>query len=506
MKRTIITILGMAMVVLFMPLCVLRIDSYASTEQTQGEYTYTVSDGNATIISVDKSISGNITTPAKLGGYPVTRIEEKAFKGCSGITGVVISEGIKSIGYFAFEGCGNIESVTIPKTVTIISAAFPDKSKIRIVNFNAINFGGSSTEFYDCESLTTVIIGDDVKKIPGYFFGSCNNLTKVSIGKSVEEIGPSAFIACTQLKDINFPEGIVSIGSSAFSNCPLIERVVVPNIVSIGGSAFENCKNLKEVKFGENLKNIGASAFENCSSLVDIVIPDKVQEIGIYAFANCTSLTNVSVGNLVYKIHEYAFYNCAIKEIKLPGSLTTLKKKAFGECKNLTTVRIGRYATIYNEAFTGCENLKKIKYDGTKESWERMVGDQKLRERVSKGEIEILFSIPNQSSSLSAASSENSKPTSSREPVITSSRSDDTSSKASTTNQSLSSLSSSLSTSTSTSTYISSVAENNEYDLVSSEVGVRKKEKNSWVPITVFAVLIFVSALVIVLFKIQKTK
>ena len=46
---------------------------------TEGYYTYEVTDGEATITDCDISISGDITIPSTLGGYPVTSITSAAY-------------------------------------------------------------------------------------------------------------------------------------------------------------------------------------------------------------------------------------------------------------------------------------------------------------------------------------------------------------------------------------------------------------------------------------------
>ena len=55
---------------------------------TSGDYTYTVSDGKATITGSNSAISGNITIPSTLGGYPVTTIGDWAFYDCYDLTTV----------------------------------------------------------------------------------------------------------------------------------------------------------------------------------------------------------------------------------------------------------------------------------------------------------------------------------------------------------------------------------------------------------------------------------
>ena len=74
----------------------------STSAETEGYYTYTVSNGEATITGVSTSISGNVTIPSTLGGYPVTSIGSSAFNHCTGLTSITIPESVVSIGSSAF--------------------------------------------------------------------------------------------------------------------------------------------------------------------------------------------------------------------------------------------------------------------------------------------------------------------------------------------------------------------------------------------------------------------
>ena len=64
---------------------------------TEGYYTYTVSEGKATITKCDTSISGEVTIPAVLGGYPVTTIGKTAFASCKNMTSITVPALRKSV-------------------------------------------------------------------------------------------------------------------------------------------------------------------------------------------------------------------------------------------------------------------------------------------------------------------------------------------------------------------------------------------------------------------------
>ena len=75
---------------------------------TEGYYTYTVSNGEATITDFDTSVGGSITIPSTIGGYPVTGIKRYAFENCTGLTAIIVPDSVTNIGNGAFKGCTSL--------------------------------------------------------------------------------------------------------------------------------------------------------------------------------------------------------------------------------------------------------------------------------------------------------------------------------------------------------------------------------------------------------------
>ena len=90
------------------------------------------------------------------------------------IKSVNISQGVTSIGRWAFDGCSSLTSITIPKSVTSIG----------------------SDAFYGCSSLTSITIPEGVTSIGNSAFFDCSSLTSITIPASVTSIEDNAFWGC----------------------------------------------------------------------------------------------------------------------------------------------------------------------------------------------------------------------------------------------------------------------------------------------------------------------
>ncbi len=199
--------------------------AHAATWTTNNvTYTYTVSDGKASIykgsysaaVSTSESV---IVIPATLGEaqYPVTSIGDYAFYSCKSLTSVTIPGSVTSIGQLAFYNCSGLTSVTIPDSVTSIG----------------------DWAFAYCSGLTSVTIGNGVTSIGSSAFRECDGLTSVTIGNSVTNIGEYAFTWCTSLTSVTIPDSVTNIGNYAFLNCSAMTNVgFMGNAPTVGVNPF----------------------------------------------------------------------------------------------------------------------------------------------------------------------------------------------------------------------------------------------------------------------------
>ena len=146
--------LGIVMTALVAALAAGNIAVAKAGEQWKGDikWEYELVEGSATIVDIgafNGKPSGVLMIPSELDGYAVTRLGRDGgnyalmvgfMDVCSGITGVIIPDGVTSIGDKVFTQCERLTNVTIPDSVTSIG----------------------DYSFSQCLGLTNVIIPDGV--------------------------------------------------------------------------------------------------------------------------------------------------------------------------------------------------------------------------------------------------------------------------------------------------------------------------------------------------------
>ena len=330
---------------------------YNSTFNTQigvsGFYTYTVSNGEATITACDTSISGDVTIPDKLCGYPVTSIGDYAFYECYDLTGIIIPDSVTSIGEGAFSDCYNLENITIPDGVTSIgnyTFAWCYDLESMIIPDGVITIGDYA--FYDCNDLSGITIPDSVTSIGEYAFESCyelevvcysgseENKANISIASNNDYLTDATWYynSYSSFETSGFYTYTVSNGEATIIGCDvsISGELIIPDtlgrypVTSIGDWVFAEYYNLESVIIPDGVKSIGNYAFYDCDDLISITIPNSVISVGDYAFAYCYYLTNITIPNSVISIGNYAFSECYnLKSIILPKSVTSIGDSAF---------------------------------------------------------------------------------------------------------------------------------------------------------------------------------
>ena len=343
-------------------------------------------------------VSGSNTPKIKNVIIPenVIEIGDYAFNSCKYITGLVLEDGVTTIGTRAFYNCAAITNVTVPDSVTSIGAY----------------------AFSGCKALTEAALGNGCATIPESCFANCTVLEKLVIPDSVKTIEANAFSGTAKNKevylesvqswfDMSFAELYafpLAYGGSLYVNGELLTELVIPEGVTEIGKYVVDIDSVKSVTIPESVTHIADGAFQSCNSLEKIVFKGgnitfgsnvfwqyhQIKEIHIpsadfwfgldfgtssysnpmYAgsvglYVDGEPLATVEIPDGTEAVRDYALYNCpTVENVVIPDSVTSIGYMAFAECENLKSVTIGKGVTsIGNYAFQNAVNLEKINWN-----------------------------------------------------------------------------------------------------------------------------------------------
>lgn len=148
----------------------------------------------------------------------------------SGITSVIIPQGVAEIGAYAFMRCGELATVTIPSTVVSIGdRAFAYCDKLRTVDFS----GGSS-----------------LAEIPQGLFEACGGLQSLNLTALArcKEIGPWALAECRGLVTLVLPAGTAELADGSLYGTSSVQTLTLPADLSyIGDNAMSDMSALSSI-------------------------------------------------------------------------------------------------------------------------------------------------------------------------------------------------------------------------------------------------------------------
>jgi len=281
------------------------------------------------------------------------------------ITKVVVSEGVTSIGAFAFNGLTGVSEYDIGANVNTISQWALETSAAEVFKLNGnTNFQTDNNGVLFSEDGTTLIA------YPG---GSAVR-DEYRVPATVTAISDGAFVGCpikkltidsnvtTELPGWSFNGGVLEeldvnclFGKSTFAQITTLKKVTLgDSIKEIPQMAFLECKGLQTVSIPSGLTKIGTQAFFGCSSLQDVTLPESLTEIGYQAFRDCDALTSITFPDSLEKVGEQVFLITTDKGHT--GSLTTV---TFGK-KVPTFLTAKGDPSINPQLFTGQDKLTTV--------------------------------------------------------------------------------------------------------------------------------------------------
>lgn len=170
----------------------------------------------------------NDNVPSTLKNVVITggKIDSRAFEGCGEIKSITLQDGVTDIGSLAFENCSNLENFTLPDTITSISSeAFKTCLKLQYNEYDNAQYLGNEINPYvalikvKSQDIPNCKIKEDTKVIAEYAFFNCRHLLNIVLPDSVTDICAYAFYRCNALETATIYSGIKNIGNNAFNGC-----------------------------------------------------------------------------------------------------------------------------------------------------------------------------------------------------------------------------------------------------------------------------------------------
>lgn len=199
--------------------------------QEYGEERDEESSVASSIESEEPSISHEDFDYIYKGGYAIKAINGQEIKGVVPKTVKRVLIDSSTIEECAFQGCNELESVTVPIGVREIGEnAFRKCSKLKEVKFT------SRRRWRSCCS-----VGDEKKSEEGGGIASASRAGGTTTSQ-LRTIGEWAFFNCSSLESINLPYGLETIGTRAFQRCSVLNLEELPSsLVFVGENAFSGC-------------------------------------------------------------------------------------------------------------------------------------------------------------------------------------------------------------------------------------------------------------------------
>lgn len=296
------------------------------------------------------------------------------------IKSVVIDKGIESMPEGLFSNYKYIESLTLPFIGTSKDAEEENavlgilfgKTSSGVAQYHKVTDGNIYYYQYAIPNTLRKVEITDARTISLGAFHNCVNLKSLIINEGITEIGMYSMANCSSLTEIVIPDSVTYIGEHALAGCTNLQSITLPFV----GSNIDSNQTYDAVLgyiFGRAEEGVAQCFFKNGGSMsyCKYQIPTTLKTVRI------TKDTTIPVG---------AFSNCeSLAKIEFEGNVTTIHEIAFDECVGLKNIRfMGNAPEIQSNAFQGCGVLKayipegdvswtsakKVNYSATEIEWE----------------------------------------------------------------------------------------------------------------------------------------
>ncbi len=323
----------------------------------------------------------SVEVPAAIDGVLVTTIGEGAFSYCYNLQTITLPYSITAIEDGAFVSCDDLHPrFTIPENVSYIGTGAFKGCSIGLFEVPEEN------SYF--ESVDGVLYTEDMTTLVAYPSQKSDEI--YAIPDTVTTIYGGAFYCSEYVLYVDIPESVTRIEESAFESSSITSAVISESVEYLGGHAFAWCDILSltlypveemEIMYTYNGPFYGCSDLEHCTYIIpdgttefngvpyalddieekidNFVIPERVTSFGTGAFSGTAWLEAKRAENPLVVVNNILVDAVtASGDIVIPDGVTGMVEEAFYYNSNITSVVIPYGVTMIPcDAFNSCENL-----------------------------------------------------------------------------------------------------------------------------------------------------
>ena len=308
-------------------------------------------DNGNMVLMPSGTLSGDVTIPSEVDGYPANAIRYNAFQSnheitsltmpdtlralqsgaiawMDGLTSVTLNDGLEYIGS-NFRNCNALTSLTIPASVRIVDGAIGSCESLKEITFEGACplFLNTSWCFDWLSDGYVIYVPDDQLDAYAQALEDANGAAE-----HLQPSGKNAVIPETASNEDWFAfdaaTGTITGYKEYYAYVEIPATIGGVAVKAIGEKAFASDYSVYGVIFPEGLERIDAGAFQHASNLCYVHFPSTLKTIGDDAFLNA-QIDLIDWNEGLEEIGARAFQYGKESILTLPTTVKTIGESAF---------------------------------------------------------------------------------------------------------------------------------------------------------------------------------
>ncbi len=317
---------------------------------------------------------------------------------CASVERVVLPEGVKSIGNFAFYGCP-IKAINIPNTVT--SIGYKSLNNIKEAAFTEYNhayyIGNEDNPYHvliDADDYTLTEVTHELELHEGtkivyrgvfdYVYGDF--VLKVTVPEGILDFGGHGDYGFSRYMDVYYKGsfdkwcGVLS----RYIHMPymrlfllneedeweeLTEIVIPEGTIGITEAKFAGYYNVTSVTLPASLEFISEQSFWSCEAIENVYYKGTLEDLFNLGCSGVNGNSPLHNAEHFYMLDEEGEW-FEVTRIVIPESVTTIYTYFFYNFDGIEKILVHSGVDYIGVGgFEYCDNLTKVFYQGTEEEW-----------------------------------------------------------------------------------------------------------------------------------------